>query len=40
VIYQGAYGERVILTQILPFVDAHAVDLYANFERAVYAGRA
>jgi methyl acetate hydrolase len=27
----------VILTQILPFVDARVTDLYANFEQAVYA---
>jgi len=27
----------VILSQILPFVDARVVDLYANFERAIYA---
>src|SRR6266542_5373052 len=27
----------VIISQILPFVDARVVDLYANFERAIYA---
>jgi CubicO group peptidase (beta-lactamase class C family) len=27
----------VIMTQLLPFVDARMVELYANFERAVYA---
>jgi CubicO group peptidase (beta-lactamase class C family) len=26
----------LILTQILPFVDARVIDLYARFERAVY----
>jgi len=29
----------VVLTQILPFLDAGVLDLYARFERAVYAGR-
>jgi CubicO group peptidase (beta-lactamase class C family) len=28
----------VILTQILPFADAKVLDLFADFERAVYAG--
>ena len=29
----------VMLTQILPFVDTRALNLFENFERAVYAGR-
>jgi len=28
----------LIMTQILPFVDARVINLYGNFERAVYAG--
>jgi CubicO group peptidase (beta-lactamase class C family) len=28
----------VILTQILPFADAHVLDLFGQFERAIYAG--
>lgn len=28
----------VILTQILPFADTRALELFAQFERAMYAG--
>ena len=27
----------LVLTQILPFVDPKVIDLYSNFERALYA---